>query len=180
MIGGGVLAHTILGVDFDEVKGEAKFLVLDPHYTGEDNIKTIIDLQGEKEDASQEAEQQAVHDLAIDYHRYPLSGDGTGKIENYASAIQTLVQSKNAGKPVLIHCSAGTQRTGVAVAYYRVLVENQPPSTAYSEMRQYAWNPTRDAKALQYLNDHMAELAQLLVDRGVIDHVPQPIPKLSN
>ncbi|KAL1110135.1 hypothetical protein AAG570_008212 [Ranatra chinensis] len=41
MIGGGVLAHTILGVDFNESSGEVKFLVLDPHYTGEENIKLI-------------------------------------------------------------------------------------------------------------------------------------------
>ena len=42
MVGGGVYAYTILGVDYDKVKGECKFLILDPHYTGEDDIKTII------------------------------------------------------------------------------------------------------------------------------------------
>ncbi len=33
--GGGVLAHTILGVDWDEA-GNIAWLVLDPHYTGND------------------------------------------------------------------------------------------------------------------------------------------------
>ena len=42
MVGGGVFAYTILGVDYDKVKGECKFLILDPHYTGEDEVKTII------------------------------------------------------------------------------------------------------------------------------------------
>uniref|UniRef100_A0A2S2NF88 Ufm1-specific protease 2 n=1 Tax=Schizaphis graminum TaxID=13262 RepID=A0A2S2NF88_SCHGA len=41
MIGGGVLAHTILGVDINEELGAVKFLVLDPHYTGSDSIKSI-------------------------------------------------------------------------------------------------------------------------------------------
>lgn len=41
MIGGGVLAHTIIGVDFDELTGEVKYLILDPHYTGGEDIKTI-------------------------------------------------------------------------------------------------------------------------------------------
>lgn len=41
MIGGGVLAHTILGVCFSEVTGETKFLILDPHYTGEEDLKII-------------------------------------------------------------------------------------------------------------------------------------------
>lgn len=43
MIGGGVLAHTILGVDFNESTGDSMLLVLDPHYTGADDIKTIQD-----------------------------------------------------------------------------------------------------------------------------------------
>lgn len=42
-LGGGVLAHTILGVAYDEDSGDAMFLVLDPHYTGEENLKTIVD-----------------------------------------------------------------------------------------------------------------------------------------
>ena len=43
LIGGGVLAHTILGVDFNESSGELKFLILDPHYTGADDLKVIQD-----------------------------------------------------------------------------------------------------------------------------------------
>ncbi|XP_058462969.1 probable Ufm1-specific protease 2 [Malaya genurostris] len=42
MIGGGVLAHTILGVDFDRNEGTLKFLILDPHYTGADEIGTVL------------------------------------------------------------------------------------------------------------------------------------------
>ena len=34
MIGGGVLAYTLLGVAFNDETGEAAFLILDPHYTG--------------------------------------------------------------------------------------------------------------------------------------------------
>lgn len=41
MIGGGVLAHTIIGVDFSELTGDVKFLILDPHYTGGEDIKII-------------------------------------------------------------------------------------------------------------------------------------------
>merc|ERR1719430_2412954 len=41
MIGGGVYAHTILGVAWDEVTGEVAWLVLDPHYTGQDDVRTI-------------------------------------------------------------------------------------------------------------------------------------------
>jgi len=41
MIGGGVLAHTIIGVDFNTKTGDARFLILDPHYTGAEDLRTI-------------------------------------------------------------------------------------------------------------------------------------------
>lgn len=41
MIGGGVLAYTLLGVDYNELTGDCAFLVLDPHYTGGEDLKSI-------------------------------------------------------------------------------------------------------------------------------------------
>lgn len=41
MIGGGVLAWTILGVARDTRTGKSRFLILDPHYEGRDELKTI-------------------------------------------------------------------------------------------------------------------------------------------
>ncbi|KAL8123386.1 putative Ufm1-specific protease [Apium graveolens] len=42
MIGGGVLAYTLLGVDYNETSGDCAFLILDPHYTGNDELKKIV------------------------------------------------------------------------------------------------------------------------------------------
>ena len=42
MIGGGVFAYTILGIDYDVVKGDCMLLILDPHYSGDDDVKHII------------------------------------------------------------------------------------------------------------------------------------------
>ncbi|KAL6623082.1 hypothetical protein ACP70R_032961 [Stipagrostis hirtigluma subsp. patula] len=42
MIGGGVLAYTLLGVDYNEANGDCAFLILDPHYTGADDLKKIV------------------------------------------------------------------------------------------------------------------------------------------
>ncbi|KAH9507828.1 Ufm1-specific protease 2 [Bulinus truncatus] len=41
MIGGGVLAHTILGVAYSELTGDINFLILDPHYTGGEDLHVI-------------------------------------------------------------------------------------------------------------------------------------------
>lgn len=40
-IGGGVLAHTILGIDYNRTNGSLKFLILDPHYTGSEDLHII-------------------------------------------------------------------------------------------------------------------------------------------
>jgi len=41
MIGGGQLAFTLLGVDFNDQTGEARFLIMDPHYVGPDELSSI-------------------------------------------------------------------------------------------------------------------------------------------
>jgi len=41
MIGGGQLAYTLLGVDYNDKTEKILFLILDPHYTGKDEIDTI-------------------------------------------------------------------------------------------------------------------------------------------
>ncbi|XP_072241138.1 ufm1-specific protease 2 [Leuresthes tenuis] len=43
MIGGGVLAHTILGVTWSETTGQIRYLILDPHYTGAEDLQVITD-----------------------------------------------------------------------------------------------------------------------------------------
>jgi hypothetical protein len=41
MIGGGELAFTLLGVSFDERTGDIRYLIMDPHYTGADDLSQI-------------------------------------------------------------------------------------------------------------------------------------------
>jgi len=42
MIGGNQLSFGLLGIDFNAATGDARFLILDPHYTGADNLNAII------------------------------------------------------------------------------------------------------------------------------------------
>jgi protein tyrosine phosphatase (PTP) superfamily phosphohydrolase (DUF442 family) len=141
------------------------------------NIKTVIDFQGEKDqDPAMDNETQVCEDLGIDHRRFPLAGNGTGKIENYADALALIVQSQRDHKPILIHCSAGTQRTGAATAFFRLLIEHQSPQEAHKELAKFDWDPKHDAILVDYMNSHMRELADLLVQRHVIEKVPDPLP----
>lgn len=141
-------------------------------------IATIVSLTFEDpNDGNQQAELRAAATLGIDLQRYPLSGDGTGDIQNYAKAVAAIARARKAGRPVLVHCAAGSQRTGGVIAFYRLLVEGRPPSFVYRELRRFGWKPSNRA-LIEYMNDHMGDLARRLVEMGVIQDVPSPLPAL--
>jgi protein tyrosine/serine phosphatase len=146
--------------------------------TLQDNgIKSIVALADSgMKPADLLAEQRAAAKLKIERTVFPLSGDGTGRLEEYAAAIAAIDRAIRQGKPVLVHCVAGAQRSGGVIAAYRVLVEKRPAPEAFAEMRRFGHDPHDNPHLLDYLNNHMAELAQRLVELGVIDQVPDPIP----
>lgn len=143
-------------------------------------IDVIIDLQAtDINSRDQTAERIVAKELGIECYNFPLGGDGTGEIANYAKAIQAIDTAVQTDKRVLVHCAAGSQRTGGVIASYRMLVENVRPDVAQSEMEEFNWDPVEDTELSDYLNSHMAELARLLVEMDVIENVPLQIPQLN-
>ncbi len=143
------------------------------------NIKTIVALSANashSQMANIDAEIKTAAALGIERKIFPLGGDGTGRIDEYAQAIAAIDAAKKQGKPVLVHCIAGAQRTGGVIACYEMLVENKPSAEAFEQMRQYGHDPSANPHLLDFLNAHMGELARELVDRRVIDRVPSPLP----
>ncbi len=148
--------------------------VVDRHHIG-----TIIDLNGlDPSDADQRAELEVSEARGVDHYRFPLRGDATGPIDRYVGAVQAIANSEHQGRAVLVHCSAGSQRTGACVSFYRLLVRHDPPPDVYRELVAYGWNPRTNQILLNYVNGHMHELAQMLVERHVIDREPEPLPTL--
>jgi hypothetical protein len=148
--------------------------VVDRHQIG-----TIIDLNGlDPSDADQRAEVEVSEARGVHLLRFPLRGDATGPIDRYAGAVQAIASSEQQERAVLVHCSAGSQRTGACVSFYRLLVRHDPPEDVYRELVAYGWNPRTNQVLLNYVNGHMHELAQMLVERHVLDHEPTPLPTL--
>ncbi len=130
------------------------------------------------DDPAHVAEQEAVEALGIERRLFPLRGDGTGDIGNYARAIDAMVVATREGRPVLVHCAAGAYRTGGVIASYRMLVQGMAPADAWQEMKQYDWDDDNPILP-DYLNSHMAELADELVRLGVLTERPEPLPVLA-
>lgn len=140
------------------------------------HIKVVVNLQFDDGSAAQLAESDAVKQLAIEQYRFPLNGNGTGDIKQYAAAIAHIQQAVNDNKAVLVHCAAGAQRTGGVIAAWQTLVQKEPVATAIDGMEKYGWKPVKNRVLAEYLDQNMATLAQDLVSLHVIDHVPNPLP----
>ncbi|MGH7201237.1 MAG: fused DSP-PTPase phosphatase/NAD kinase-like protein [Planctomycetaceae bacterium] len=141
-------------------------------------IGVVIDMNGlDRTDVHQQAELAVVERLGIEHHRFPLAGDGTGDITRYADAIAVIARCDRKGVPVLVHCHAGVQRAGGVVACYRLLVLGDDLEEVLRGLRRYGWTRRSNEKLLIYLDEHMQQLAGMLVERGVIETVPDPLPR---
>jgi protein tyrosine phosphatase (PTP) superfamily phosphohydrolase (DUF442 family) len=124
------------------------------------------------------AEREAIEELGIERHHFPMRGDGTGKLSRYADAIAEVADARREGVSVLVHCAAGARRSAAVVAMYQLLVERRDAALVYRELDRFGKRPVAESPLLPYLNENMAELADLLVERGVIESAPDPLPLL--
>ena len=143
------------------------------------HIQRVVDLTFDNpDDANHSAELAAISDLGIERKLCPLDSDGTGDVHIYAQAVAAVAEAEKQGKTVLVHCYAGSQRTGGVVALYRLLVQQKQPAEVLAEMRHYQYDPQRSPNLLNYVNEHIGEIAADLVRDGTIDAVPDPLPQL--
>jgi len=128
--------------------------------------------------ASHRAEREAIDALGIERLHFPMRGDGTGKIPRLADAIAAVHEAREAGETVLVHCAAGSRRAAAVVSMYQLLVEGQPVDQVYRELDRYGSRPVAQSAILPFLNSNMRELAEELVERGVLERVPETLPVL--
>ncbi len=143
------------------------------------DIDVIINLTNyDKANPNSVAEKEISERLGIKTCRYPLRGNGTGAVENYAGALKDLVTESRKGNKVLLHCAAGSQRSGGLTAFYRLLVQEKDPDEVIKEMKKYDWD-TDDTDLLNYINENIGAVASIMVQHGIIEKVPEPLPQLN-
>ena len=144
----------------------------------EHGIEVIVDLAEDRPDAKDHtAEAQAAARLGIEkLDLWGLDGNGEGDPALYASAVTEMVKARDASKPVLVHCAAGSQRTGGAVAYYRMLVQGWSGERAFKEYMGYHHREPRHTKLQDFVNAHMQDVARQLVEARILDAMPETLP----
>jgi protein tyrosine/serine phosphatase len=95
-------------------------------------VSIIVDMRG----GPSEHEEKAIEELGMEYvsipWHCPFPSDKT--FVNFLKVIK-----ENPGKKVFVHCRLGDDRTGMAIATYRMAEEGWSPDEALKEMDQFGF-----------------------------------------
>jgi len=102
------------------------------YYLPKYNIKSILNLAGKKfSDHHYRDEIEVCRELNIVHYDLHLPADrkpSSHKIDRLITILKT------ASRPVLIHCKAGADRTGLAAALWKVIIDREPKSRAKKQL----------------------------------------------
>jgi protein tyrosine/serine phosphatase len=102
------------------------------YYVKKYNIKSIVNLLGEDQHKSwyrEEIQVSAEHD--VKHYDISLSATHEPTEEDARKLVEIF---KNAPRPVLIHCKGGSDRSGLAAAMWKVIVDKEPKSEAQKQL----------------------------------------------
>ena len=90
------------------------------------SLKSVLTLIG-----TNRAEGETLQRLGVEYFTYNLSDRQEVTDEQMENILATI---RRAPKPLLIHCKAGADRTGLVAALYHYGIEGQPAAVADGEL----------------------------------------------
>ncbi|MEM9065912.1 MAG: tyrosine-protein phosphatase [Planctomycetota bacterium] len=137
-------------------------------------IRTIIDLGAFEEGSGEDRLQQRTADaLGVTRYRFQLFGDTNGNPNHYVNALR--IMQDPAMQPVLLHCGAGTERTGMCILYYRHLTEGLSFEAGYEDAKHIGHSTERNPIFLENLDEWGEAVIEAVRSGGAVDGVP-PVP----
>ncbi|MUU77473.1 phosphatase domain-containing putative toxin [Winogradskyella endarachnes] len=108
-------------------------------------VKTIINLRRLRNDIKK------AQNTDLQLEHIPLAT----KFIQEEDVIEVLQRVQNAEKPVLIHCWHGSDRTGVMIAAYRIIVENWTKEDAINEfkIKEFGYHKNRYPNLVELLEN---------------------------
>lgn len=104
-------------------------------YVRTHGIKTIINLRGEKSNAAwYAAEIKTAGELGVEHIDFAMSAS---KVLTLDRADQLVAIMEAAPKPILIHCQAGSDRTGLVSAIYSHRIAGMPEGRSERQLSFY-------------------------------------------
>ena len=131
-------------------------------------VRTVVDLGAHHPGSpGEQREIETLDHLGVERVSLRLFGDARGDPNNYVHALRVMTDPQRG--PVLVHCAAGAQRTGAAIAFYRMLVEGTSLDEAMLEAQRYRHDP-EDNPHLRAMLETWAEPIRQSLETG------EPIP----
>lgn len=118
-----------------------------PQLLKELGIKTVVNFDDHRKRARKEEER--LSELGIQAVSLPWSGWDYPEDETLAE-VMTLMESPE-HKPILVHCKHGQERTGVAIACWRIAHDGWSADQAYQEMKSYGFRPFQYGHLKRYV-----------------------------
>jgi protein tyrosine phosphatase (PTP) superfamily phosphohydrolase (DUF442 family) len=139
-------------------------------------IKTIVDLGAyDKHPDREEQARRTAEALGVTRYVFPLVGDGTGNPNAYVAALRVITDPAN--QPVLVHCSAGSERTSGCVMLYEKAVHGRAFADTYPQMTRHKHDPSENPLLMSYIADHADDILAAL--RAGTFIAGYPVPDLS-
>ncbi|HET7765845.1 MAG TPA: dual specificity protein phosphatase family protein [Burkholderiales bacterium] len=134
-------------------------------------VRTVVNLElaHDDRDAFRDARPSMSRPLEIEYFRIrdwePNVALASGLLDRHVAEFIAITRSQP--KPIYVHCRSGQNRTGVMVAAYRVLEENQPIDSAVAEMAGYQgiWFKEDADYIRQLVGERAARLRAMAAER---------------
>jgi protein tyrosine/serine phosphatase len=137
----------------------------------ERGIKTIIDLGAYSDSPVEDrVARQTAEALGVERRVFRLEGDGTGNPNAYVEALR--IMTNPAKQPVLVHCSAGSQRTGACVLLYREIVQGKPIATQMDEAHEHGHDSSKNTRMKPYLEQWRTKIAEAFRAGNLIEGQP--------
>ena len=134
-------------------------------------VRTVVNLELAHDDreAFRDARPSVPQPQGIEYFRIrewePNVVLASGLLDRHVAEFIAITRSQP--RPIYVHCRSGQNRTGVMVAAYRVLEENQPIDSAVAEMAGYQgiWFKEDAEHIRQLAGERAARLRAMAAER---------------
>lgn len=138
-------------------------------------VRTIVDLGAWEPGSDDDRRAQRTADaLGLTRFRFDLVGDGTGDPNQYLEALRVMTDA--ARQPVLVHCGAGSERTGIAVILYRSFTAGTPIEQGFEEAQRFKHRPSRNPKFREVLDRYAGRILAALRDGTRVEVSQPPVP----